>query len=182
MVLSTQQAAALSGLSIESIRVDPARMAQGIMTGIGFLGAGVIMREGLSVRGLTTAASIWITAAIGVILGAGFYAAAAVATLLTLATLSVFRWLERIFPSLIFARLIVRSAREPALNEEALRELIRQQGISCTQTSYRLAADGSREYELTIQSRDTQHFRALVERLSALPQVLEYFLSPSGEK
>ena len=42
------------------IRIDPTRMAQGIMTGIGFLGAGVIMREGLSVRGLTTAASIWI--------------------------------------------------------------------------------------------------------------------------
>jgi putative Mg2+ transporter-C (MgtC) family protein len=182
MVLSTRHAAALSGLPIEAIRVDPARMAQGIMTGIGFLGAGVIMKEGLSVRGLTTAASIWITAAIGVILGAGFYAAAIVATLLTLATLSVFRWLERIFPSLVFARLIVRSARDPGLNEPALRELIRQQGISCTQTSYRLAADGSREYELTIQSRDTQHFRALAERLSALPQILEYSLAPSGEK
>ena len=50
----------------ESIRLDPTRMAQGIMTGIGFLGAGVIMKDGLSVRGLTTAASIWITAAIGI--------------------------------------------------------------------------------------------------------------------
>jgi diketogulonate reductase-like aldo/keto reductase len=47
-------------------------MAQGIMTGIGFLGAGVIMKEGLSVRGLTTAASIWITAAIGILVGIGF--------------------------------------------------------------------------------------------------------------
>lgn len=45
------------------IRLDPTRMAQGIMTGIGFLGAGVIMKEGPTVRGLTTAASIWITAA-----------------------------------------------------------------------------------------------------------------------
>src|SRR5262245_17859422 len=45
--------------------IDPTRMAQGLMTGIGFLGAGVIMREGLTVRGLTTAASIWITAGIG---------------------------------------------------------------------------------------------------------------------
>src|SRR4029077_3966818 len=50
----------------ESVRLDPTRMAQGIMTGIGFLGAGVIMQEGFSVRGLTTAASIWITAAIGI--------------------------------------------------------------------------------------------------------------------
>src|SRR4029434_7555006 len=55
------------------VRLDPTRMAQGIMTGIGFLGAGVIIKEGLSVRGLTTAASIWITAAIGILAGIGFY-------------------------------------------------------------------------------------------------------------
>src|SRR5438045_7012807 len=55
------------------VQIDPTRMAQGIMTGIGFLGAGVIIKEGLSVRGLTTAASIWITAAIGILAGIGFY-------------------------------------------------------------------------------------------------------------
>ena len=49
--------------NIARVVVDPTRMAQGIMTGIGFLGAGVIVKEGLTVRGLTTAASIWITAA-----------------------------------------------------------------------------------------------------------------------
>ena len=48
----------------DSVRLDPTRMAQGIMTGIGFLGAGVIIKEGLSVRGLTTSASIWITSAL----------------------------------------------------------------------------------------------------------------------
>lgn len=182
MLLSTGEAAVLSGLPMESVRVDPARMAQGIMTGIGFLGAGVIMKEGLSVRGLTTAASIWITAAIGVIFGAGFYAAASAATLLTLATLSVFRWLERVFPSLVFARLVVRSARASALNEDVLRDLIREQGVGATQTAYRLNVDGSTEYELTIQSRDIRHFRGLTERLGDLPEVIEYSLSPTGEK
>ena len=72
-------------------RTDPTRMAQGIMTGIGFLGAGVIFKEGLSVRGLTTAASIWITAAIGILIGIGFYMPAILATVLTLSTLSLFR-------------------------------------------------------------------------------------------
>lgn len=57
------------------VQLDPTRMAQGIMTGIGFLGAGVIIKEGFSVRGLTTAASIWITAAIGILAGIGFYSA-----------------------------------------------------------------------------------------------------------
>jgi putative Mg2+ transporter-C (MgtC) family protein len=183
MVLSTHQAAVFSGLPLESIRVDPARMAQGIMTGIGFLGAGVIMKEGLSVRGLTTAASIWITAAIGIVIGAGFYAAAAVATLLTLATLSVFRWLERIFPSLVFARLTVRSPRATHLTEDALTNLIHEQGIVSIQTAYRLADNGACvEYEMTIQSRDMKNFRDLAERLAALPQVLDYSLSTTGEK
>src|SRR5512134_3348183 len=57
----------------DRVRIDPTRMAQGIMTGIGFLGAGVIFKEGLNVRGLTTAASIWITSAIGVLMGSGLY-------------------------------------------------------------------------------------------------------------
>src|SRR3712207_2066644 len=79
------------GVPVDTIRTDPTRMAQGIMTGIGFLGAGVIFKEGLSVRGLTTAASIWITAAIGILIGVGFYFPAALATVLTLGILSVFR-------------------------------------------------------------------------------------------
>src|SRR5215467_6733307 len=59
--------------AIGTITSDPTRTAQGIMTGIGFLGAGVIFKEGLTVRGLTTAASVWVTAAIGILIGIGFY-------------------------------------------------------------------------------------------------------------
>jgi putative Mg2+ transporter-C (MgtC) family protein len=66
------------------VRADPARIAAQIVTGIGFLGAGAIIREGLSVRGLTTAGSLWVVAAIGMAAGAGFYWAAVVTTLLTL--------------------------------------------------------------------------------------------------
>src|SRR5678809_803359 len=71
------------------VRLDPTRIAQGIMTGIGFLGAGVIIKEGLSVRGLTTAASIWITAAIGILAGIGFYFPLAVSVILTIGLLSI---------------------------------------------------------------------------------------------
>src|SRR2546430_3624185 len=77
------------------VQLDPTRMAQGIMTGIGFLGAGVIIKEGLSVRGLTTAASIWITAAIGILAGIGFYFPLLVSVVLTLGVLSLFRMIDR---------------------------------------------------------------------------------------
>ena len=71
-----------SGSSV--VRADPTRIAAQIVTGIGFLGAGAIIREGLSVRGLTTAATLWVVAAIGMACGAGWYWAALVTTALTI--------------------------------------------------------------------------------------------------
>jgi putative Mg2+ transporter-C (MgtC) family protein len=73
---------------------DPSRVASNIVTGVGFLGAGAILREGISVRGLTTAASLWVVAAIGTGVGAGLYwesGAAAVITLIGLWALRPFR-------------------------------------------------------------------------------------------
>src|SRR5512134_648077 len=96
------------------VALDPTRMAQGIMTGIGFLGAGVIFKEGLTVRGLTTAASIWVTAAIGILAGIGFYFPVVVTTLLTLLTLSLFRWIETMMPGQHYAHLEVRFSRNGA--------------------------------------------------------------------
>lgn len=71
-----------------AMAADPTRVVQGIVTGVGFLGAGVIMKEGLNISGLTTAASIWASSAIGVLVGVGFYGAAILLTMLS-ATLMV---------------------------------------------------------------------------------------------
>ena len=68
------------GFSDWGVRVDPTRIAAQIVTGIGFLGAGAIIRQGLSVRGLTTAATLWLVAAIGMATGAGYWAGALIAT------------------------------------------------------------------------------------------------------
>src|SRR5215217_3145265 len=91
MLVTVYQSDWMTATPLEAIRTDPTRMAQGIMTGIGFLGAGVIFREGLTVRGLTTSASIWITAAIGILVGIGFYIPALVGTIATILVLSAFR-------------------------------------------------------------------------------------------
>src|SRR5436190_13352555 len=69
------------------VRADPTRIAAQIVTGIGFLGAGAIIRQGLSVRGLTTAATLWVVAAIGLASGAGYYSAAAITTVLVILSL-----------------------------------------------------------------------------------------------
>src|SRR6266571_6031408 len=98
MLVTVYQSDWMTAVPLDAIRTDPTRMAQGIMTGIGFLGAGVIFKEGFTVRGLTTAASIWVTAAIGILVGIGFYFPAGIATAMTLIVLSVFRWIERRMP------------------------------------------------------------------------------------
>jgi len=85
----------LRDLYAGSTGVDPGRIAAQVVTGIGFLGAGTIMHEGPIVRGLTTAAGLWVVAAIGLAVGAGFYLVAAVTTALALVSLTVLAWVER---------------------------------------------------------------------------------------
>jgi putative Mg2+ transporter-C (MgtC) family protein len=90
-VLSIQFSLGIAGTP----RDTPSRIAANIVVGVGFLGAGAIIREGMSVHGLTTAASVWTTAAIGMAVGSGLPGLAALATLFTLAVLLVLAPLER---------------------------------------------------------------------------------------
>jgi len=74
--------------------VDPGRIAAGVITGIGFLGAGTIIRQGAGVRGLTTAASLWVSAGIGLAIGSGFYSAGIFTAILVLVVLFILRRVE----------------------------------------------------------------------------------------
>lgn len=78
-----------------AIRFDPTRVAAQVVTGIGFLGAGAILRQGITVRGLTTAASLWVTAAIGTAVGLGYIEGALAVAVATLVVLSVLKQIER---------------------------------------------------------------------------------------
>jgi putative Mg2+ transporter-C (MgtC) family protein len=84
------------------VRLDPSRIAAQVVSGIGFLGAGAIIRNGLTVRGLTTAASLWLVAAIGMAAGAAFYSGAVIATALTVFAL---------WPLRVSVKRFVRSVR-----------------------------------------------------------------------
>lgn len=83
----------MTGLSLSSTGSDPTRMAAQVISGIGFLGAGTILHEGLTVKGLTTAASLWTVACLGLAIGAGYFTGAligAAAVFLTLTVLEIF--------------------------------------------------------------------------------------------
>ena len=181
MLLTFYQLKWLPDVPLEAFRTDPTRMAQGIMTGIGFLGAGVIFKEGLSVRGLTTAASIWITAAIGILIGVGFYFPAIVATLLTLGVLSLFRWIEVWMPTQSYAHHYVRFDRHNVMPEDDLRKLLADQGFTVSHMSYRVNDTSAFEYRMILRSTDLGSARRLAEALRGLESVREFRISPTGD-
>jgi putative Mg2+ transporter-C (MgtC) family protein len=102
------------------ITYDPTRIAAQVVTGIGFLGAGAIIRQGLSVRGLTTAASLWVVAAIGIATGAGYYSAAFITTIVVLVSLwplriIAFRLFERVRPGELRLEVELRPTEAPSI-------------------------------------------------------------------
>ena len=169
-------------VSADIVRVDPTRMAQGIMTGIGFLGAGVIVKEGASVRGLTTAASIWITAAIGILAGVGFYFPVVIATALTLGTLSMFRWIENRMPAIGYIKHTVRFPLDRATPEMEYRDFVAEHGLRASDFSYRVSPErGFAEYHMVLSTRDSGAERRFAAALAKNTVVLEFSLAPSGD-
>ena len=166
----------------DSVRLDPTRMAQGIMTGIGFLGAGAIIKEGLTVRGLTTAASIWITAAIGVLAGIGFYFPLVVSVILTLGVLSVFRWIEQAMPTQAYFQFDVRLARDGGLDEDSLRELLAQHGFSIANFSHRYDGEGGiKRHGMVMRTKDRKAVSRLADTLEAHKAILDFRIAPTGD-
>jgi putative Mg2+ transporter-C (MgtC) family protein len=168
----------MPGLSGAAIRIDPTRVVQGVMTGIGFLGAGVIIQTGDRVRGLTTAASIWINSAIGIMIGASLYVPAFATIVLALGTLSLLRHFESIIPTVRYAWLTVRCRRENTLSDTAIRDLVRQQGFGTFTVNYALVDEGRfLEYDIGLRTRDENCFAALAAALAKEPKVLEFRLA-----
>src|SRR4051794_6652851 len=182
MLVTVYQGEWMTAVPTEAIRTDPTRMAQGIMTGIGFLGAGVIFKEGLTIRGLTTSASIWITAAIGILVGIGFWFAAIVGAAAALTVLALFRYIEARLPSEFYAHHTLLFARDHVMDEDAMRKMINAYGFSIANVSSRLTDGGKQfEYRMTIKSRDRNNAQMLAAHLRGLPEVLEFRIAPTGD-
>jgi putative Mg2+ transporter-C (MgtC) family protein len=108
--------------------LDPSRIAAQVVSGVGFLGAGSILLRGNTVRGMTTAASIWAVAALGLAAGGGLYAAAAIATVIILVILAGLKPLEEAYRARVQSCVIRVVAERGALSEEQIRKLLRVRG------------------------------------------------------
>jgi putative Mg2+ transporter-C (MgtC) family protein len=160
---------------------DPTRVIQGIVTGVGFLGAGVIMREGFNISGLTTAASIWSSCAIGIMVGVGFYAAAIMLTLLSASTMMWISRLEEWLPSRPAIAIVMQFKHGFTPNFEVLRRVSHARGYIVAEGSLSINfKDGKPEWHfvaVALGKNKGAPMDELAKELTIFEGVENYFLS-----
>ena len=167
---------------IEVVRIDPVRMAHGVLTGVGFLCGGVIFRQGLSVHGLTTAASLWITAALGIMFGVGLYGLGVAGTLIVLTALMGLRWVDEKIPRERVTEVSVGYHRDGPSPAETFRQLLLELGLKPGKLGHRLCDEG-RTIELVarLRLRGSVRGRDIAERLLADPRVVRFEVMPDHD-
>ncbi|MBS1169292.1 MAG: mgtC [Burkholderiaceae bacterium] len=182
MTYSAHQWGFMHHAPLDAIKSDPVRLAQGILSGIGFIGAGAIIKSGLSISGLTTAASIWVTASIGILIGVGFYMPAAAATILTLIILGLFPWIEDQLPSRLYIHSFIRFKRSESMDEADVRELMHQHNFRIISLSFSVSeTNDACEYKMLVRTSDEENISTLAEHLRITPRFIGYGITPSGD-
>lgn len=171
--------APLPGTEIVS---DPTRMAHGVLTGIGFLCAGVIFRSGFSIHGLTTAASLWLTAAIGLLFGAGLFALGVTGTALTMAVLVVLRLVSKGLPQQDIVDVEVAWRRADPDAEARVEAVVDEVDRSRRDDRFELI-DGGEAVRRTFRLKLTGagRLKALAARLRTIEGVTAYRLDPRND-
>lgn len=157
---------------IGSTNSDPGRIAAQVVSGIGFLGAGAIMKYGLNVRGLTTAASIWVIAALGLAIGAGMYIACIWGTLILLIALVLLNLIEKkIFTGRYLKRLNVYTKNAEVSTDE-LKKILKKHQIKVKTTDFEyFFAEDKTVYSFTIQISEKVKLHELTRDLNSISDI-----------
>jgi len=154
-----------------SVRLDPARVAAQIVTGIGFIGAGVILKGGHVIRGLTTAACLWVAAGIGMAVGGGLYFPAVFVTIIALLSLLFLKRLEGLIKVDRYRHLVVHCADRRGLREK-LEGHLRQAGWRIVSESLEKNKEtGEIRFDLVVGQCGGGRCAALAEEVAALEEV-----------
>ena len=143
---------------------DPGRVIQGIVTGIGFLGAGVIMRDGLSISGLTTAASVWSVSVIGILVGVGFYAAAIPLAVVSAAFMMWGSKLEAFLPSRHAIAVHIVFEKDVIPTEEKMYKMARKLGYDIARGSFSIGVrEGKHDWRFVAVSHGSKKHASLID-------------------
>ncbi|UOR10662.1 MgtC/SapB family protein [Halobacillus amylolyticus] len=156
----------------DNVRFDPSRLPSYVISGIGFLGAGTIIVNGMTIRGLTTAASIWTVAGLGLVVGAGMYDVAVLATILVLLSLIFLNNLEKKYFSGYFKNSYVLLADE-RIEASKLLEIFDEQGISLQKVEIENLNNRTKNILIQITKGQEINDTSLLEQLSKVDNVLQ---------
>jgi len=157
----------LSSINPSYIRIDPGRIAAGALAGVGFIGAGVVLKAGLSIQGLTTAACIWVVSAIGLAIGSGLYLAGTVTFFITIITLAVLRIVETKMPKLTYRFLTITA--DLNADEDQITSVIKETDLSIVNIDYEQCTDsGIIIFYITVSFYRYHTFKTLINKLSSL--------------
>jgi len=151
---------------------DPTRVVQGIITGIGFLGAGVIMKDGLSISGLTTAASIWASSVVGILIGLDFYAAGILLALICSSSMVLVSRLEKWLPSHPAVGVVLRFKKDYRPEMAVLRHAAQHRGFDIVDSTLAINYhEAQPEWHFVATVRNQGH----AESLAQLAEELSHF-------
>ncbi|MBU9200332.1 MgtC/SapB family protein [Burkholderia multivorans] len=143
---------------------DPTRVVQGIVTGIGFVCAGSIMREGLSINGLTTAASLWVSSAMGIMVGVGFYGAAVVLAVLTLLSMTAGRFIQERLPTKESLSIVLRFQPGTVPDEKTIVAAARSKGYDALMSRLAVSSeDGHLVWRFPLEAVGKKEMRSRAE-------------------
>jgi len=156
-----------SSVRPEFVRIDPTRIAAGAMTGVGFLGAGVILKTGVSIQGLTTAACIWIVSAIGLAIGAGQYVAGITGFVITFISLWFLRLMEIKIPTMAYKYVTV--VTDNSGDEKAITSIFEDRGFKINKMDYDVEIkNNEKKYIFTVSSKDGISMKEVIDAVTAL--------------
>jgi putative Mg2+ transporter-C (MgtC) family protein len=151
----------------EYARIDPTRIAAGAMTGVGFLGAGVILKTGVSIQGLTTAACIWIVSAIGLAIGAGQYLAGITGFVITFISLWFLRLMEIKIPTMAYKYVTV--VTDSSGDENSIASIFQERGFKINKMDYDIEIrDNEKKYIFTVSSKDETSMKEVIDAVTNL--------------
>jgi len=152
------------------LRADPGRIAAGAITGVGFIGAGVVLKTGASIQGLTTAACIWIVSAIGLAIGQGLYLAGLVSTAITMFTLVLLRRVEARLPKLYSRTLTIVSGS--SVSEESIVAVLTKYKVRISNTEYeQCSASGTMTYIYAVSFYNKKLIKEIIDDISSLGDI-----------
>jgi len=170
MIVSNHLVAGADGVQEAIVRIDPSRIAAGIVTGIGFLGGAVVVKLGDLVRGVTTAASIWLAASLGIVIGQGFYLLALIGVLVALAVLTAFDRIDRALPQPVYrtATLAVARGRAERAEREARAAFADVRGRVMDLQAASDASTNTMRLVFQVRVDRSVDVRSLIEKLDAI--------------